>query len=488
MGQEKDNHHNEKRSSRIWKITVVAVVSLLALGGVSVGVLYTQHEPTYVPGVRVDTVDLGEVLPNEAAERLEAWWETVKETEVVLTSPYMTGEFTSNLGELGVTLDVQATLDQLPMSDFWATISRRTQEANPTMDFEPILDFSAVETEAVIEFVKARAHSPRPASIDYSTGKIVRKYEVNGWEARAEDVHAAILAAYHGEGTAEVMLRHAPKRISDEDLDRIDTVLSEFTTTFNQGQANRSHNIKLASEIISGIVLAPGERMSFNKVVGQRTAGRGFKLAGVYVSGRRDVDIGGGICQVSTTLYNAALLSDMKIVSRACHSLPVPYVPLGRDAAVSYPSLDLVIENNRDVPVAIVSTYQSGRITFKVLGPKDEKVEVQIEQRTTGSWGHGERFVHDGTLAYGVTKVVDQGGAGRRAEMVRRVLRDGNVVRTDPVVVSTYRGGPRIVARNENAKPPTDQEAAAAKPASENRESIPAPSDNGSMDFDYEQN
>lgn len=451
----------------VWKITALVAVLFLAIGGISVGVLYSQHEPTYAPGVRVAGVELGETSPEEAEASLLEWWETQKQTEIILESPYMTGEFTSTIGDLGVTLNVQETLAQLPQDDFWTTISRRTNgDSSLTMDFEPVLDFTNVDTEKVIEFVKARAHTPRPASIDYASGKIVRKYEVNGWEARDEDVHAAVRAAYDGEGRAEVMLRHSSKRITDEDMDRIDTVLSEFTTTFNQGQANRSHNIKLASELISGIVLAPGERMSFNKVVGQRTAARGFKLAGVYVSGRRDVDIGGGICQVSTTLYNAALLSDMKIVSRACHSLPVPYVPLGRDAAVSYPSLDLVIENNKDVPIAIVATYQSGRITFKVLGPSDQKVEVKIEQRTTGSWGHGEKYVHDGTLAYGVTKVVDQGGAGRRAEMFRTVLKDGNVVRKDPVVVSSYRGGPKIIARNENAKPPVaETEAKPADPA-----------------------
>lgn len=152
--------------------------------------------------------------------------------------------------------------------------------------------------------------------------------------------------------------------------------LATCTTKFNRGNTNRNTNIMLATKACNGYVIQPGATFSYNKVVGQRTAARGYKEAGVYVNGKTDTGIGGGICQVSSTLFNAALESNMTIVSRSAHSLPVSYLPRGRDATVSWGGPDLKFKNPYSYPVMIGTYYSAskGTLTLSILGPADAKI------------------------------------------------------------------------------------------------------------------
>ena len=124
--------------------------------------------------------------------------------------------------------------------------------------------------------------------------------------------------------------------------------LGTCTTKFARSNTNRNTNIQLATKACNGYVIQPGATFSFNTVVGQRTKARGYKEAGVYVNGQTDTGVGGGICQVSSTLFNAALESNMTIVARRAHSLPVSYLPRGRDAGVSWGGAELKFKDPYD--------------------------------------------------------------------------------------------------------------------------------------------
>lgn len=246
------------------------------------------------------------------------------------------------------------------------------------------------------------------------------------------------------------------KRVTDADLASIKEVESEFTTHFPTSKTNRCSNIKLASSKFNGLVLMPGDRISFNNTVGRRTEKAGFQIAGVYKNGKHDFDVGGGICQVSTTLYNAALFANLKIVHRHNHSMPVAYVPLGRDATVDYGVLDLDIENNLDHPIALNSEYQPGKLTFRILGQKDKGLEVKIETDGRQRWNPGTQIVVDPTLAAGVRKVVDKGASGQQINTYRVVYRDGKFVKREALGTSYYKGGQKIVAVGRAVSPAAD--------------------------------
>jgi len=142
--------------------------------------------------------------------------------------------------------------------------------------------------------------------------------------------------------------------------------IGHYTTYFNPGNKNRSHNIKLAAKAINNYVVLPGERFSFNRVVGMRTPEKGYMQAPVIVKGELSEGIGGGICQVSSTLYNAVDHAGLHIVQRYSHSRVVPYVPPGRDATVSWHGPDFVFQNKYAYPVLIRAQSQNGRIMVSI--------------------------------------------------------------------------------------------------------------------------
>ena len=144
--------------------------------------------------------------------------------------------------------------------------------------------------------------------------------------------------------------------------------LGTFSTSFKPGDdEGRDVNIKLASDSINQSVVQPGEEFSFNKAVGPTTEKNGYQLSMIYVSGKKDEGYGGGVCQVSSTLYNAAANAGMTITERHDHSLPVTYVEAGKEAATSYGVKDFKFVNELSYPVVIHSHVADGKINVSIL-------------------------------------------------------------------------------------------------------------------------
>ncbi|WP_163970851.1 VanW family protein [Oceanobacillus halotolerans] len=154
-------------------------------------------------------------------------------------------------------------------------------------------------------------------------------------------------------------------------LDEITTnKLSTYTTKYREQNQERSHNVKLATEAINNYVLFPKETFSFNKVVGKRTEEKGYKRAPVIVKGELAEDIGGGICQVSSTLFNAVDLEGIEIVERYSHSRDVPYVPPGKDATVSWYGPDFVFTNMYNEPIFIRAIAKNGNLQVDIYSSR----------------------------------------------------------------------------------------------------------------------
>ena len=163
-------------------------------------------------------------------------------------------------------------------------------------------------------------------------------------------------------------------------------LLSEFSTNYSVSNKNRTTNLILASNKINGTVVMPGETFSYNKVVGARTIAAGYKEAPIYVSGKVVDGLGGGICQITTTLYNAVLLSNLEIVERSNHQFVPSYANASRDATVVYGAIDFKFKNNREYPIKITCSVSKGIANFKIWGLKsDNDYEVVLSSRVTGS-------------------------------------------------------------------------------------------------------
>ena len=161
--------------------------------------------------------------------------------------------------------------------------------------------------------------------------------------------------------------------------------LSSFSTNYSTRDADRTTNLRLAANKVNGTVLMPGETFSYNKVVGRRTYAAGFKDAAVYENGQVVDGIGGGICQISSTIYNAAIYANLDIVTRSNHQFVPSYVTASRDATVVYGSIDFQFKNNRNYPIKIMCSVSGGVATVRIFGLKqDDDYDVEISSYVTG--------------------------------------------------------------------------------------------------------
>lgn len=162
-------------------------------------------------------------------------------------------------------------------------------------------------------------------------------------------------------------------------------LLSNFSTYYSASNVNRTTNLRLAANKINGTVLMPGETFSYNKVVGARTIAAGYKEAPIYVNGEVVDGLGGGICQITSTLYNAVILANLDIVERTNHQFVPSYVKASRDATVVYGALDFKFKNNRNYPIKINCSVSGGVASFQIFGLKqDNDYQVEISSYETG--------------------------------------------------------------------------------------------------------
>lgn len=292
--------------------------------------------------------------------------------------------------------------------------------------------------------------APQPARIRYEAGTITIIPEALGHQLDAKR-SLRVLVSKLNETSWEAPIRFAlvmetlTPRVRAEHLQHITGEMARFTTRFPAYQVHRNHNIRLAAQALNGRILMPGERLSYNEAVGARTLKQGFRVAPVIIKGEKRLGIGGGICQVSSTLYNAALLGGLKIVRRANHSIPVTYVPLGRDATVTDTGLDLVIENPYAHPVAIATQVRRSSLTVILLGAPQPSRRIVLTTERTLLKSPPTQEVPDPTLPLGTRKVQQKGSSGVRVVLWRWIYENGQLVRKERVATSTYRSQQRIV-------------------------------------------
>ncbi len=290
--------------------------------------------------------------------------------------------------------------------------------------------------------------SPKDASYTIENNKIIiheHTLGVNFNKAEAQK----IIDANKGFGiTFEIPLEIVRPNFTNEDIDAelFADKLGDHTTTFNTGDVSRSKNIALASNKINGTILAPGEVFSYNDVVGERSYSEGFENAGVYVNGETVQGVGGGICQVSSTLFNAVVFANLEIVERVNHQLSVSYVPLGRDATVDYGNIDFRFRNNTENPIKIVCTAEGGKMFTGIYGiKKDKSLKVSFDTVVIGHTDPPERKIEDPTLPEGEEKVEKPGSSGFIVDTYKIIEKNG--VKGEPIYLfrSSYNGSIREV-------------------------------------------
>ncbi|MFT4106276.1 MAG: VanW family protein [Lacrimispora sp.] len=256
-------------------------------------------------------------------------------------------------------------------------------------------------------------------------------------------------------------------------------VISQFETTATNNQ-NRNNNINLAVQALDGLVLLPGEEFSFNKTTGNRTLERGYKPAGAYRNGKFVEEPGGGVCQVSSTLYNAMIFAGIDATERHAHSFEPAYVTPGEDAMVSYDGYsgpDLRFVNREDTSVAIRAVFENRKITISIVGKPilEEGVTRSMRSEKTKIYDPpAPEYEEDQTLQPGqeveITKAVN--GTSWKTYLI--TSKAGTVIKEDYFHTSTYKGKPGVLKRNTSGVViPT--ETLPSTPESSSQEETPLP-------------
>lgn len=224
--------------------------------------------------------------------------------------------------------------------------------------------------------------------------------------------------------------------------------LSKYNTRYDESNINRTNNIKIAAEKVNGTIIMPGEIFSYNKVVGERTIKAGYKEAAVYVNGKVVDGIGGGICQISSTLYNAVLNANLEIISRRNHYFITSYVPASQDATVSYGTIDFKFKNTRKYPIKVECIAKNGISQVRILGLKEEtEYEVVIKSEITEVIPYTTKYIDTEVLEKGIENIVQNGTNGYKSEAYRILKLNGNVISKTLLSKDSYNPMQRIIER-----------------------------------------
>jgi vancomycin resistance protein YoaR len=360
------------KAQRIGAITVVTVVAVAVIAGIVILLIpsIVLRGDRLSPNVRVADVEVGGLPLSKARARLQ---NLVGNPTLSLQSPERSWK--AALSEVGGQPLIEDALRQAHalgrdgnyvdrMKSLWRTW-QEGQQFDLTFSFDEkklrrlVWDLAAFVKRAPVD---GRLRMEGNQIVEVIDGMWGRRLNVDATVQR-------IMRDYRLRNTAiPLVIEDKRPAITAEDLREINGIVGQFTTWFNRGKRNRTWNIHLVAQTLDGAVIPPQQVFSFNNRTGSREAFKGYKVAQIYVNKKIVEGVGGGVCQVSTTLYNAALQAGLPIVQRHRHSLPVPYIRSGRDATVSYPHRDFQFKNSTDSPLYLQARVEGSHVTIMLWG------------------------------------------------------------------------------------------------------------------------
>lgn len=387
-------------------------------------------------------------------EALEAQWLRTDAVSVdpTPTEPDITTaeaeQVRTEVAEPAVSDDVELEATDPDGLDHALTVSADTIAAQLTFEpsqgtLVPVFDAEAL-TDAVFEANPDVGVAPKDASFDISGDTLTVVPAETGLSADADDLAAAVTRAMTADPRSDAVdLTEVEPDFTTEDAEEADfsDIVSEFSTPYSSSP-NRDTNLRVSTDSVRGTVLLPGEQFSLNEALGQRTAANGYKPAGVISEGQMKEDYGGGISQVSTTLFNAAFFAGFDLDEHRAHSRYISRYPEGRETTIDWTSIDLKFTNTADTPVVLDMSLSEGEVHARVLGVKTVEVEA----------GASDRFAYTspGTVRESGPSCTPQSPGEGWSITIYRTIRDadsGDVVKEDDFT-TVYRPVNRVVCED----------------------------------------
>lgn len=343
---------------------------------------------------------------------------TLEKTPVVLRMP--NGVYETSLWEMGMRID-----------------------PNGNRYYDPMLLSSFCEG-----ICQSSAVPPVNASVLYSGGDFSYTESASGMTVDAQRMAQLLQGMSYTADAYSIAMPAATveAEVTAEQLQQQRQLIAQYTTSFNKSplnNKNRVFNITKAAEMINGKTVKPGESFSMNRTIGDRNKKNGWKTATAIYSGKYTKEYGGGVCQVSSTLFNAVLMANLEVTERYHHSWPMTYVPIGRDATISTGSKDFIFRNNTqsDIVVAAQVNAAAKKLTVSLYGtPPSEYAYIEIESKRTGSLASkGEERILNESLPHN-TRVVERKARTGRTSVTYQCFydADGNLLERRVAYRDTY--------------------------------------------------
>ena len=459
---------------KIGIIVLVLLLLILAGGGAAFYYYYSKYINIDViyPGVKIQGMSVGKMTQEEAKAKVQEYVDSVSQETVTLQVRKKESSFP--LSDIGLKCTNMNVIEEAYNLGKTGNVFKRVMEVRKLekegTDFPLTFSVDKAQTRKLVKKKgKKFLAKKKDATIKRKDGKFVITKQVDGvaidFDSNADKLvdifskkdwdHKSVV--FPMEYTLD-KAKHTKKELS-----AIKDVLGTFTTSYAGSASGRCANVENGASLINGTLLYPGDSFSVYSKVAPFTAANGYHLAGSYSNGQTVQTYGGGICQVSTTLYNAVLRAELKVTERSNHSMTVHYVPLSADAAISGTDKDLKFTNNLDHPVYIQGTAGGSSITFTIYGKeyRASNRKVEYESETVSTRGPSEKVIKDNTMEEGKRVVESNGRTGYTARLWKVVYIAGKETKRTQVNSSSYMSTPSVVRvgtkKKEVPKPTTEE-------------------------------
>lgn len=432
-------------------IFLMVIVLFSLISTLTIDAAFTMTDDIY-SGVKVGDIDVGGLSrPAAEAKIAAAFGEWSKQPPITLV--YKDKRWPITAQDIDLTIDPAALANDAYAVGRAGNIYNRLKErylainSGHKLPLNVTYNYDKLHAK-VAAIARTIDQEPKNASLSLSGLTVTHSTEAVGYKVDMAKSLAEIAVQLSAKIplTLTLAVDEQKPAVYARDLEGIDGVVASYTTLFDPDDKNRTQNIAIAAHNINGVLVKRGEAFSFNNHVGPRLAQYGYKIAPVFINGRLVPDWGGGVCQVSSTLYNAVLLADMAIIERTSHFRPPGYVPLGQDATVADNILDFKFRNNTGSNIYIMADVEGGQLSVNLLGHLSANPpEIQIIAAGKKVWEPKTIVKQDPALDLGKEAVEVEGQKGFQISTYRLKYVNGKEVAREFLATDDYQPEDRVV-------------------------------------------
>jgi len=368
----------DKIAFRKKNIAIIAAVFLIIITTIIALFTWVLNQKTFYMGIKVENISLSGI------GKLKAWEKIQDEINKnfagkKLILKHGDKEWNIDLNEISYSFLVNNAIEDAYRigreGNFINRLMTVYRLRKKSVNIPLTAQFDRNKLRSVLESIKNEIDQKEVnASAIFQNGKVIFNEEVIGKNVDIDKNLNMIenILLEKNFSPIELIVEDIYPRVRYSDISVISKVISVFSTSFNPQKVDRSYNIKLACDRINNIILLPGDTFSMDKALGPRTISNGYRNAPVIVKGKILEGVGGGVCQVTTTLYVAVLKSKLEVVERKPHSMPLSYVEPGQDSTISEGYIDFKFKNNKDYPILISAQVSGGNIIIRIVGIEEE--------------------------------------------------------------------------------------------------------------------